>query len=436
MNMEIIFSPGFTTCPECGSRLVLYKTERRVVKSVDYGFTAVHRPMICRHDGTIFRLERICEIVSPHCAYANDVMLESATRRYIDGRSSSEIALDMHNGISERHVRRLSNTALDIFPVIHSRNADKLRSSIKSYILQIDGITDSDFSMIVAVRDSTSDFVLHVNRCSSESEESMKAVLRDVKESFGDPSGITCDMRSGIISAAQSVFPETPIRICLMHFLRGLGKDLLLDLHTDLGIMINRTGIKSTLKSILNNMPDYDQKTLDDIANGYSSDRYNVEIMSVRRILEKLIGSTGSSGYGFPFSLKHMNFYLACLEAKNGLTGLSGKIVSGKAKEYVKSIMDTVAAITDNHSISATGRNLGSVNALFQSMRRAFKVPRVGKLSDEIPDDGSIHDRCSLIVEHMEVFLHAGIPSHIRTAAKIIMERYRRRERMLFCQQR
>ena len=42
------------------------------------------------------------------------------------------------------------------------------------------------------------------------------------------------------------------------------------------------------------------------------------------------------------------------------------------------------------------------------------------------------HDRCSLIVKHMEVFLHAGIPSHIRIAARIIMERYRRRETMLF----
>ena len=370
--------------------------------------------------------------MSPHCTYANQVMLESATRRYIDGRSSSEIALGMNNGISERHVRRLSNMALDIFPVIHSSNADKLRSCLKSYILQIDGTTDSDFSMIVAVRDSISDFVLHVDRCSSESEESMKAVLRVVKERFGDPSGITCDMRSGIISAAQSVFPETPIRICLMHFLRGLGKELMLGLHTDIGIMINRMGIKSTLKSILRDIPDNDQKTLDEIGDGYVSDRDKVEIMAVRRILEKLIETTGSSGYGFPFSLKHMNFYLACLEAKNGLAGLSGKIVSEKAKEYVKSIMDHVAAITDNDTISATGRNLGSVNALFQSMRRAFKVPRMGKLSDEIPDDDSIHDRCSLIVEHMEVFLHAGIPSHIRTAARIIMERYRRRETMLF----
>jgi hypothetical protein len=39
--------------------------------------------------------------------------------------------------------------------------------------------------------------------------------------------------------------------------------------------------------------------------------------MAIRHILEKLIGSTGSSGFGFPFSLKHMNFYLACIEAKN-----------------------------------------------------------------------------------------------------------------------
>ena len=126
--------------------------------------------------------------------------------------------------------------------------------------------------------------------------------------------------------------------------------------------------------------------------------------------MEKLIETTGSSGYGFPFSLKHMNFYLACLEAKNGLAGLSGKIVSEKAKEYVKSIMDHVAAITDNDTISATGRNLGSVNALLQYMRRAFKMPRMGNLSDEIRDDDSIHDRCSLIIEHMEVFFMQAYP--------------------------
>jgi|ACXJ01.1.fsa_nt_gi hypothetical protein len=100
MNMEVSFSPGFTICPKGGSRLVLCKTERIVVKSVDYRFTACHYPMICRHDRIAFRSERISEIVSLSCTYSNDVMLESSVMRYIEGRSSSGIALDMHNGIS------------------------------------------------------------------------------------------------------------------------------------------------------------------------------------------------------------------------------------------------------------------------------------------------------------------------------------------------
>lgn len=103
-----------------------------------------------------------------------------------------------------------------------------------------------------------------------------------MKERFGDPSGITCDMRSTIISAAQSMFLKTPIRTFLMHFLRDLGKNLLVDMHTDLGIMINHMGIKSTLKSILMGIPDNDQKTLDKIGDGYVSDRAKVDIMAVR----------------------------------------------------------------------------------------------------------------------------------------------------------
>ena len=86
----------------------------------------------------------------------------------MDGRSSSEITMDMHNGISERYVRNLSNMAPDIFPEIHEKNIEKLKNVVNSYVLQIDGTADSDFSMIVAVKDSISDFILIVNRYRSE----------------------------------------------------------------------------------------------------------------------------------------------------------------------------------------------------------------------------------------------------------------------------
>ena len=55
------------------------------------------------------------------------------------------------------------------------------------------------------------------------------------------------------------------------------------------------------------------------------------KIMPVRRIMEKLVGFTGSSGYGFPFSLKHLNFYMACKEAMSRLNLLSEKIQSEDA---------------------------------------------------------------------------------------------------------
>ena len=64
-------------------------------------------------------------------------------------------------------------------------------------------------------------------------------------------------MRGGILEALVHVFPGISVRICLMPFLRNLGKGLLSDMHTVHGIMINKIGIKSQLKSILRSIPAY-----------------------------------------------------------------------------------------------------------------------------------------------------------------------------------
>ncbi|EQD76262.1 MULE transposase, conserved domain protein, partial [mine drainage metagenome] len=83
-----------------------------------------------------------------------------------------------------------------------------------------------DFAMIVVVRDSVSGFVLHSGKCFSESEQSIVGILNRIKMRFGIPSGTISDMRAGILSAIGKVFPGVPMRVCLLHFLRDLGKDL------------------------------------------------------------------------------------------------------------------------------------------------------------------------------------------------------------------
>lgn len=437
--MNIVYRTMMERCPDCNKHLRAYKTETRHIISVEYGsFTAIHRLRKCKKCQRIFRSESLDRLIEPYCTYANDIMIDAAVKRFIDGRSCSEISLNMNNGISERHVRNLSNMALDIFPMIHEEVSPKLRKAMESYILQIDGTTDSEFSMIIAVRDAISDFTLHTRKCYSESHESVKGILQSVKEKFGPPSGITSDMRAGILSAAMDVFPGVPVRICLMHFLRDLGTDLMEDMHIDIGKMINRAGIKSPLQSILRSIPDYDQKTLYEIEDGFCSRREEMETMAIRGILESLLGTAGSSGYGFPFTLKHLNFFTACNEAERKLSDLSGKITGENAAASISIIMEHIALVTGNSAIKETANKLSDINSLiFQRIRQAFKIPDRGSLSDDkhkATDDPIIHENCIIVIGEMEVYLHTGIPSHLFTAAKHAIEKYRERESMLFAQ--
>ena len=310
--MKLHFKTGLKRCPECKSKLVICKTYRRTVKSSGYGiFDAVVHTKKCHVHG-LFGPEQLSNIVSPHCTYANDIMVDAGIDRFIKGYSCSEISMQLGNGISERHVRNISNMAGEIIMQIHDENVTKLKDAMNSYILQIDGTTDSEFAMVIVVRDAISGFTLYAEKCHSESFESVKDILVKVKKKFGIPSGAISDMRAGILEALEHVFPGIPVRICLMHFLRDLGKDLLSDIHTDLGIMINKIGIKSPLKSLLRSIPAYNQATLYEIEQGFCTDRKGMEAMSVRKILESILSVNGSSGYGFPFSLSHLNFYLSC----------------------------------------------------------------------------------------------------------------------------
>ncbi len=435
---HIIFSYPHECCPDCHSRLRVYRLDRRRVKTVHGEFTAIHGIMTCPVDGKRFRSGGLDLIIPPGCTYANDIMIEAASKRFLSGWSGSEISSSL--GVSGSHARSLSNTALDIFHKIHEENVPKLGESMNSWILQIDGTTDSEFSMIVAVRDATSEFVLHVKRYHSESQESMEGIMQAVKDRFGIPSGVTCDMRDGILSAAGKVFSGVPVRICLVHFMRDLGKDLMVDLHRDLGIMINRAGIKSPLKSLIRGMPDYSQKTLEQIESGFCTDREEMETMAVKKMLESVMTTGGGSGYGFPFSLRHLNFFTACNEAMKRLSDLSHRTGNKESGEAMSLVMGHLSRITDNAAIVQKAHELGDINSIiFQRIRRAFMIPDRGNLSDDgkyrpLTDDPIVHEKCTILFGELEVYLHAGVEKHLFTAARMAVERYRNREPMLFAQ--
>ena len=152
--------------------------------------------------------------------------------------------------------------AIDIMTFIHEGILLELRKAVSSYILQIYGTVDSDLALIVVVRDVKSGFTLYSERCFSESEENMTRVLEKVKKRFGMPSGSISDMRAGTMKPMVKVFQRIHIRVCPLYFFRDLGNDLMQDLHADLGIMVNMTGVKSRIRIILSGLPEYNTASL------------------------------------------------------------------------------------------------------------------------------------------------------------------------------
>jgi len=179
-------------------------------------------------------------------------------------------------------------------------------------------------------------------------------------------------------------------------------------------------------------MPYYHQATLNEIEQGFCSDRGKMEIMAIRRIVENILTVNGSSGYGFPFSLNHLNFFTSVKEAGKHLSDLSGKVTKEESRIMIKSVERLLNRIIKDQDIVDTANQLSDVNMLFQRIRSAFRVPEKGNLSDDIADDSSIHEQCNTVIGEMEVYLHANIPAHVFSAAKHIVERYHDREAMLF----
>ena len=156
-----------------------------------------------------------------------------------------------------------------------------------------------------------------------------------------------------------------------------------------------------------------------------------MEIMSIRRILEPL-SRTGSSGYGFPFTQRRLNFYLKCTEAEIRLSNILEHLESREAIEYAKDAIGFLSRVTGTESIIETTQKLKDVNSIFQGLRRAFGIPDHGKLSDEMGE--SSHELCSAFVGELVVFITQGIKDHQRRAAKLIIESYRKWESGLFAQ--
>ena len=427
------FAPTLTFCPQCGSRLKVYKTREKVVRSVCLGtFRARETVLVCRagHPCSLFPSEELSALVGSGSTYAHDVLLEVAHQRFLQGRSCREIAEASELGISERHARRLSNEALEVLARIHAASSEKLTTALGRWVLQIDGTVDGEFEIIVAVRDALSGFLLYGERCHFESHEEIRGILQAVKARYGTPCAAISDMRSGILSALAEVFPGVPLAICRYHFLRDLGKDLLEADHVLLGKSLTAHGIRSALKGALRVLPPYTARLLREVEYGFCTDPRALALMECRRGLERALSVGERSGLGFPFTLRHLEFLEECL-------GLLPLLVEHRRWAENDALAEAVKALengANDLTVREVRTRLTEVRGLFEALRGAMYPKAKGmSLSTETSvTNAEAQQRCRMVMGTLGKALEAMTSGPVARAAKKILTDYGKWEGRLF----
>ena len=106
-------------------------------------------------------------------------------------------------------------------------------------------------------------------------------------------------------------------------------------------------------------------------------------------------------------------------------------IVTKRPGVYISSTMKHIHKRTHNSSIIETGGKLGSVNRIFQLVRKAFHLPEKGKLSENTCDDESSHENCGIFIGQLKEIVKSGF-THEMDTTKQIISTYEKWEEHLF----
>jgi len=321
----IYFYPQIRECPVCGARLKVQKSRPKTVITMHIGaFDANETVLYCPNDQTIFASEQLRSLVPKGGNFGFDVIVEVGMALFVHCRNHRQIMEALaakHVTVSEREISYLGRKFIVYLALAHRQSQSRLRALMArrgGYILHVDGTCEGDSPNLFCGLDGISELVLDTVKIPSEKKERLIPFFRRIKKQYGDPRALVHDMGRGIGMAVQEVFPDVADFICHFHFLRDIGKDLLLDEYSALQKRLQRLNVRSLLRQkarYLEQKIDPTVQALDEIVSSLESGTWQMTscepvplIMAYALIKWVFAYPQQSNGYGFPFDRPHLDF--------------------------------------------------------------------------------------------------------------------------------
>jgi uncharacterized protein YbaR (Trm112 family) len=226
-------------CPDCHLKLNVRKTtQEKTVATMDIGpFWAKETELECPRCEAVYFSEELRKLVPIHCTFGFDVIEYVGKALFLRSRNNREIMNELASEditISEREVSFLGQKFIIYLALAHQDSNDKLRLSMSrrgGYILHVDGTCEGNSPHLFCGLDGISEIVLGAIKTPSEKKEELIPFFERIKKQYGTPIALVHDMGVAILMAIAVVFPGIADFICHFHFLKDIGKDVLLQDH-------------------------------------------------------------------------------------------------------------------------------------------------------------------------------------------------------------
>ncbi len=247
--------PELQNCPSCETRLHVLKTSLKTVVTLDVGaFHAKATELFCPNDQEVFISEQLRRLTPKGCVFGYDVMVEVGLALFIRCRNNQEIMAELavrNVFVSEREISYLGSKFIVYLSLTHrdsQKSLQKMMARNGGYILHVDGTCEGDSPNLFCGIDGISELVLDAIKIPTEKKDHLIPFFQNIKQQYGKPRALVHDMGKGILAAIETVFPELPDFICHFHFLRDIGKDVLLDDYTALTKRLRKLKVRPTLR--------------------------------------------------------------------------------------------------------------------------------------------------------------------------------------------
>jgi hypothetical protein len=271
------------------------------------------------------------------------------------------------------------------------------------YILHVDGTCEGDSPHLFCGLDGISEIVLDNIKIPSERKELLVPFFQRIKEQYGDPLALVHDMGVGILMAVEEVFPGVADFICHFHFLRDVGKDLLLQDYQSIIKQLRKYNVRQLLKQkarYLEKKIDQDSDVIADLKASLENGKLNTA--SVERIpalaTYTLIhwafeSSSESRGYGFPFDRPHLEFYQRLKKIHWLLGNIKDVRLRDKAKDnrpfiQAQKLLEEVLA---DKELNESAASMEAKAKVFDKLRKALRIA-LPEGKNGLNDDGDEKD--------------------------------------------